>query len=197
MHVGNIPGHPAPFQQQWPGSTYRYLQLGFVVDDVVAHAHRWAQLYGVGPFFTRRVENSPCTYRGRASTVSLDVAVAQAGPVQIELIAQLCDNDSVYTEIARRGASAFHQIGTVTTDHAAALAHYRAQGFDIACEFRFDGAPTVAYVDTLEQFGYFTEVIELAEDYQHHVEAIAEAARSWDSTDPVRAITADGYGTLE
>ena len=49
-----------------------------------------------------RIE-TPCTYRGTASGVDMQVAVAQAGPVQIELIQQHCDRPSVYRDLVEHG----------------------------------------------------------------------------------------------
>jgi len=196
LHGEGVRPWPALFQQPWADGGVRFFQIGFVVDDVVAHGHRWAEVFGVGPFFVRRVPQASCTYRGEASTLSVNTAVAQAGPVQIELIAQQCETPSVYREVRGIGSSAFHQIGTVTVDFSATLDHYRNQGLEIACEFHVEGAPRVAYIDTLEQFGYFTEVIEQSEAYWSHVVAVADAGRSWDGTDPVREATSDGYRSL-
>ena len=58
-----------------------------------------------------RVE-AACTYRGAESKLDLQVAVAQAGPVQIELIEQFCDRPSVYRDLFGTGESGFHQICT-------------------------------------------------------------------------------------
>src|SRR6478609_8402941 len=85
LHGEGVRPWPALFQQPWADGGVRFFQIGFVVDDVVAHGHRWAEVFGVGPFFVRKVPQASCTYRGEASTLSVNTAVAQAGPVQIEL----------------------------------------------------------------------------------------------------------------
>ena len=187
-HLG-ADGAPALFQQPWPEGEHRFFQLGFVVDDVVAAARRWSETFGVGPFFVQRIHDAPCTYRGAASAVSMDIAVAQAGPVQIELIAQTCDRDSVYRELELAGNAAFHQVCTLVDDYDATLEHYRSEGLEVVCEFFVDGAPPVAYVDTVAQFGFFTEVAGRTDAFAAHLTAVADAARTWDGSDPVRGAT--------
>jgi hypothetical protein len=184
------------FQQPWPEGEYRFFQLGFTVDDVVTAARRWAETFGVGPFFVQKIEDAPCTYRGSPSAVSMELAVAQAGPVQIELIAQRCDRASVYRELELLGGAAFHQVCTLVDDYAATLDGYRAKGFEIACEFFVQGAPPVAYVDTVAEFGFFTEVAERTDAFVAHLAQVAEAGRTWDGTDPVREATREGYRAL-
>jgi hypothetical protein len=187
---------PGLFQQPWPEGEYRFFQLGFIVDDVVTAARRWAETFGVGPFFVQRIEDAPCTYRGSRSAVSMELAVAQAGPVQIELIAQRCDRASVYRELELLGGAAFHQVCTLVGDYTATLECYRAGGLEVACEFFVEGAPPVAYVDTLDQFGFFTEVAERTDAFVAHLTQVAEAGRTWDGTDPVREATREGYRAL-
>jgi hypothetical protein len=184
------------FQQPWPEGEYRFFQLGFTVDDVVTAARRWAETFGVGPFFVQKIEDAPCTYRGSPSAVSMELAVAQAGPVQIELIAQRCDRASVYRELELLGGAAFHQVCTLVDDYAATLDGYRAKGLEIACEFFVQGAPPVAYVDTVAEFGFFTEVAERTDAFVAHLAQVAEAGRTWDGTDPVREATREGYRAL-
>jgi hypothetical protein len=184
------------FEQPWPEGEYRFFQLGFIVDDVVTAARRWAETFGVGPFFVQRIEDAPCTYRGSPSAVSMELAVAQAGPVQIELIAQRCDRASVYRELELLGGAAFHQVCTLVDDYAATLDGHRAKGLEIACEFFVQGAPPVAYVDTVAEFGFFTEVAERTDAFVAHLAQVAEAGRTWDGTDPVREATREGYRAL-
>ena len=187
---------PLLFQQPWPEGEYRFFQLGFIVDDVVAAARRWAETFDVGPFFVQRIHDAPCTYRGEPSAVSMELAVAQAGPVQIELIAQQCDRESVYRELELAGGGAFHQVCTLVDDYGATLDRYRARGLEIACEFTVEGAPPVAYVDTVADFGFFTEVAGRTDAFVAHLTQVAEASRAWDGNDPVREATRDGYRAL-
>lgn len=185
------------FQQPWPDGEHRLFQLGFVVDDVVAQARRWAEVFGVGPFRVLPARDATMTYRRTTTSVPMQIAVAQAGPVQIELIAQLDDQPSVFRELAGKGPCRFHQVCTVTPDVEGTLARYRASGFEVAAEIPSErGMPGLAYVDTYAAFGFFTEVVEATPSFLQQVAAIAATCAAWDGTDPVRLLTRDGYEPL-
>ena len=185
------------FAQDWPEGEFRFFQMGFVVDDLVATAHRWASVHGVGPFHVLPAREVECTYRGASTSVDLQVAVAQAGPVQIELIHQRDDRPSVFRELPMAGASGFHQVCTVVPEYGPAVAAYADAGYEVACEIPGTrGAPSVAYVDTVADFGFFTEVVEGSELFLAQLAAISATCATWDGTDPVRALTRDGYDPL-
>ena len=182
------------FEQPWPEGEYRIFQLGFVVDDLLGAACNGRSVFGVGPFHVLPPIEQPCTYRGTESAVDLQVAVAQAGPVQIELIQQHCDRASVYRDLVDKGESGFHQLCTVTPDYDGKKAHYEQLGYELVSEMVARGQH-VAFFDTVADFGFYTEVVE---DVPGFVESLGEIARTcaeWDGTDPVRILTRDGYRT--
>jgi glyoxalase/bleomycin resistance protein/dioxygenase superfamily protein len=178
------------FQQPWPEGEHRFLQLGFVVDDLFAAAARWAEVFRVGPFHVMPRRESSCTFRGEPCTVDLQVAVAQAGPVQIELIREHSDGPSVFEGF--RGARAgFHQLCTLTFDFDTTVGHYRSLGFEVVCELGRD--QRVVFIDTFDEFGLYTEVVEATDAFVAAVGGISRTCAEWDGTDPVRILTRDGY----
>jgi len=181
------------FQQPWPEGEYRLFQLGFLVDDLQVAAARWARVHGVGPFHVMPRGQASGSYRGAASTLDLQVGLAQAGPVQIELIQQFCESPSVYRELAGK-RQVFHQLCTLTSDYEGKKAHYGGLGYALACEL-FAGTTRVAFFDTLADFGFFTEVVEAPPSFLKHLTALARTCADWDGSDPVRLITRDGYRT--
>jgi hypothetical protein len=192
-----VPGVPAEplFRQPWPdqGDGFRLFQLGFVTDDLLGAAARWAAVLGVGPFHVLPARETDATLHGEPAPLEMQVAVAQAGPVQIELITQRCDRPSIYREMqATAGGGALHQICTVAPDYEATCARYQALGYDLACELR-GGGQRVAFFDTVDDFGFWTEVAEEVPGFLDAVAGIAETCRTWDGTDPVRILTRDGY----
>lgn len=185
------------FQQTWPEGEFRFFQMGFVVDDLVATAHRWAEVHGVGPFHVLPAREVEYIHRGEPSTIDMQVAVAQAGPVQIELIHQRDDRPSVFRGFPPNGSCGFHQICTVVTDYAATIEAYARHGHPVACEFPGSrSAPSVAYIDTLADLGFFTEIVESTPAFLQQLAAISETCAAWDGTDPVRELTRDGYRPL-
>jgi hypothetical protein len=187
----NRPGHPL-FQQEWPEGEFRFFQLGFLVDDLLAAAESWSRVFGIGPFHVLPVVDQHTTFRGEPATVTLQVAVAQAGPVQIELVQQHCDRPSIYREWHRGRVSGLHQLCTVTPDYDGTKAHYERLGYELAGESR-SGSLRVAYFDTAADFGFYTEVVEQTPGFLAQLSRISRTCAAWDGTDPVRLLTRDGY----
>jgi hypothetical protein len=179
------------FQQSWPEGEYRFFQLGFLVDDLPAAAAKWGQVFGMGPFNVTPVFEQHVTYRGTEAAITCQVAVAQAGPVQVELIQQLCDRPSVFRDWSRGGRCAFHQLATVTPDYDGKKAHYEDLGYEVAAE-SLSGRFRVAYIDTAADFGFYTEVVESTPGFLANLGKIARASAAWDGTDPLRLLGADG-----
>jgi hypothetical protein len=190
------PAHPL-FEQPWPEGDFRLFQLGHVVDDVVAAALAWVGTFGVGPFHVLPVVDQRLTYSdGEERSIRVQVAVAQAGPVQIELIQQHCTTPSFYRDWSRNGTSAFHQVATVTGDYDAKKAHFRAAGHAVVAE-SLGGRFRVAYVDTVAAFGFYTEIVEQTPGFLAQLQTISETCAGWDGSDPVRLLTRDGYRVPE
>ena len=185
------------FQQPWPEGEYRLFQLGFVVDDVIGDRGRGGRTSTAsGPSTCSRRSRPPCTYHGTASAVEVQVAVAQAGPVQIELIQQLCDRPSVYRDLVDKDESGFHQLCTVTADYEGKIALLRELGYELVTEMVVRGQH-VAYFDTVADFGFYTEIVEEVPEFLESLDRIARTCAEWDGTDPVRILTRDGYRTPE
>jgi Glyoxalase/Bleomycin resistance protein/Dioxygenase superfamily len=182
------------FEQEWPEGEYRFFQLGHVVDDVLAAAATWARVFRIGPFHVLPVVDQRLSYRDEERTASIQVAVAQAGPVQIELIQQHCNTPSIYREWSRASTSTFQQVATVTNNYDEKKAHFEAQGYDVVAE-SLSGSFRVAYVDTVADFGFYTEVVEARPGFLEQLHAIDQTCAHWDGTDPVRLLTRDGYRT--
>ena len=182
------------YTQPWPEGEYRLFQLGFVVDDLLGTAAHWARVFGVGPFHVLPPIEQPCTYRGAESGVNLQVAVAQTGPVQIELIKQHCDRPSVYRDLVDTGQSRFHQLCTVTPDYDRTKTHYEQLGYEAVTEMVARGQH-LAFFDTVDDFGFFTEVVEEVPGFLASLTTIAQTCAAWDGADPVRLLTRDGYRT--
>jgi hypothetical protein len=182
------------FQQPWPDGEFRFFQLGFVVDDLLAAAARWARVHAVGPFHVLPPVEVSCTYRGTESEIAMQIAVAQAGPVQIELIQQLCDRASVFRDLFAPAQSGFHQLCTVSPDYEGKKAHLAQLGYEMASEIIANGS-RVAYFDTVRDFGFFTEVVEETPGFLDQLGKIARTCAEWDGADPVRLLTRNGYRT--
>jgi hypothetical protein len=180
------------FEQHWPDGEFRFFQLGHVVEDVLAASFTWTSTFGIGPFHVLPMVEQRANYGDEMRSVQIQVAVAQAGPVQIELIQQHCSTPSIFQEWSGNGTSAFHQIATITDDYDDKKAHFEALGYDIVAESDA-GKFRIAYVDTSADFGFYTEVVENHPGFLERLRSISDTCASWDGADPVRIMTRDGY----
>jgi hypothetical protein len=124
----------------------------------------------------------------------VQVAVAQAGPVQIELVHQFDDGPSVFREMFPDGGTGLHQLCTVTSHYDAKKAHFEELGYEITAEIEARGH-RVAYVDTVGDFGFYTEVVQSNAEFLGHLAQLSRECEFWDGRDPVRILTRDGYRT--
>lgn len=180
------PGPPL-FEQPWPEGEYRFFQLGFVVRDLSQAAERWVRVFGAGPFHVMPVFEFQMTCAGARTAVTAQVAVAQMGPVQIELIQQLCDRPSIFRDWSREGSCAMHQVATVTNAFESKKSHYEALGYSIAAE-NVNSPIRVAYIDTVSDFGFYTEVVESSPGFLANLGAMARTGADWDGSDPLRLL---------
>ncbi len=135
---------------------------------------------------------SEVRYRGRMTTMDRRIAVAQAGPLQIELIQQWGEEPSLYREIFGAKEVGVHHMATVVKDFAAAKRFYESRNYPEVAEILGVGMG-VAYFDTRKDFGLFTEVIEAQPAFMAQLAKVAETCARWDGKDPLRILTRDGY----
>src|SRR5262245_42068292 len=93
------------YQGAHPSGDYNFFQIAWVVDDIVAAANKWVDVYGVGPFNILPRRMGKVRYRGGEVDLELQIAVAQSGPVHIEFIQQTNEVASVYRDIYPAGKS--------------------------------------------------------------------------------------------
>ena len=164
-------------------------QSAWVVDDVYEAANLWAEKTGVGPFFVAEYGEGALTdtlYRGAPSTLTMKTALAQAGKMQIELIQPTGDMPGAYRDTVPIGRTAFHHIAFWSGDVEVDIAGYVERGFEVAARGNAGGIVQFAYIDTSAVFGHMIELVEENGIIQGVFESVAEAARGWDGSEPVR-----------
>jgi len=168
-------------------------QLGFVVRDAHAAMRYWTQIMGVGPFFVvEGAQFGNYRYRGEsAPSPVLTLGYAQAGHLQIEIIAQQNDSPSGYLEFLQSGREGLQHVSSWFDNAAAFDATYRdaaAAGVKVIHEGSA-GGPRFAYfaTDDGRPDGLSFEIAEglLPELASVHT-LLKEAAQSWDGSNPIR-----------
>jgi hypothetical protein len=170
-------------------------QLGYVVRDLDQALRYWTGTLGIGPFFVQRqVTFEEYRYRGQVSAPPvLSLAIANSGDLQIELIAQHDDRPSPYQEFLDAGREGVQHVSSWLTreEYDAVRQTLQASGMAIAHE---GTVPMVglrfAYCATDTVSGGL--MYEIADVQQPHIypamEMVAQAAREWDGSDPIREL---------
>jgi catechol 2,3-dioxygenase-like lactoylglutathione lyase family enzyme len=140
-------------------------QVGFIVKDLDAAVENWVKLFGVGPwhFYTYgKPLVRKMSYHGKPVEHRMRLALANIGPLRIELIQPL-EGDTVYADFVREHGYGMHHFGLLTDDMEASLAQARAAGLAMIMDgagFGKDGDGHYAYLDTEAALGTTIELIE-------------------------------------
>ncbi len=177
-----------PERRGVPPTDRTIFQNAWVVDDVEAIAHRWAVELGIGPFFvTEYVDGiTDVEYRGGPGRLQMIVALAQVGPMQVELIQPTSEPNAYRDSIPAGSGVGFHHVCTWSHDLDADLDHLSALGYPVVNRAKAGGRTPIAYVDTRPLLGAMFELVTYHPAIQQRFEAIAEVCASWDGADPVR-----------
>ena len=163
-------------------------QIGYVVRDLDAAIASWLRV-GVGPWFTiRELDQKDCTYRGEPNDHTISIALANTGPMQVELIQPHGDGPSIYHEFLASGREGFHQLAYWVKDVDAAVRKAEAAGWPAV----FLGATAdtaFAYLEVDPLISTIIELTTLNDSTQGLADMLERAAAEWDGvTDPVRSL---------
>ena len=166
-------------------------QNGYVVHDLEAAVSHWTKVLGVGPFFRFKVEFSRYVHHGVESKPVLDVALANSGDLQIELIAQVNDEPSVYKEFLRDHGPGLQHLSVWTDNFDADVARYASMGLKVATEVEVSGLMRAIFYDTdmTAATGMQMEVLDRSAAARHTIDAVRQAAIGWDGSDPLRRLS--------
>jgi glyoxalase/bleomycin resistance protein/dioxygenase superfamily protein len=165
------------------------MQNAFVVPDLERAIEHWTQVMGVGPFFLfEHIVFSEYVFRGRpVKPMDLTIAIAYWQDLQIELVRQLDDSPSIYTEFEAAHDSGLHHMGVMSLALDADLAELARRGVRPVQQGSLPGM-RFAYIATDHHPGGMIELIEATRGARALFERMRDAARSWDGRDPVRRV---------
>lgn len=152
-------------------------QVAYVVEDIDQAIASWHAQLGVSPFAVVRqckpLEGS--RYRGEAcGEIILNLAFAYIGDVQLELIEQVNDAPSMYTEALQRGSWSVHHYGVCVEDFEASYQHAMNSGFTAVVNAGAPGFAQMAYVESDRIPGLVLEIIEWNDFTRPYFDGIGE-----------------------
>ncbi|NGO52595.1 VOC family protein [Allomesorhizobium camelthorni] len=162
-------------------------QLGYVVDDIEAAMAHWHEVMGVGPwFYNPKVPIEDYRYEDKSYEVHNSVALANSGPLQVELIQTRNDAPSMYRDFMRAGHRGLQHVAYWTQTYDADLARMEARGFRRKMSGKVGANGRFCYFDREAHPGTVIELSEVLGPKGRMFDMIREAAQDWNGKDPVR-----------
>ncbi|KZM49783.1 VOC family protein [Labrenzia sp. OB1] len=162
-------------------------QLGYVVDDIEAAMAHWYDIMGVGPwYYNPKVPIEDYLYDGKAYEVHNSVALANSGPVQVELIQTRNDAPSMYRDFKLAGHLGLQHVAFWTQNYDGDLAKMEADGFRQKMSGKVGENGRFVYFDRQAHPGTVIELSEVVGPKGRLFDLIREASSGWDGSDPVR-----------
>lgn len=162
-------------------------QIGYVVTDLDDAISGWLKM-GVGPWFVIRDLPQQVTYRGVPCEVKLSLALSNSGDLQVELIQQLDETPSIFTEFLTTGGG-FHQLAYWTADFDAAMTRLAEAGWPQVWSGGEGEGVRFAYFEP-PAGASIVEIMELTEASAGMASYVRAQAANWDGSDPVRELGA-------
>jgi methylmalonyl-CoA/ethylmalonyl-CoA epimerase len=162
------------------------MQYGYIVADVERAAAEWAERVGAGPFYVLdRIRMEQYFFRGVRTDVELRLCFGYWNGIQVELIQQLNDTDTLYSRARQVSAGKLNHFATVVTDVDALLASRRLHNRVIHSGNLPSGLKFV-YLEEYVPGGLHLELIEAQQSTLNAFAGMAKAAQHWDGRNPVR-----------
>jgi hypothetical protein len=162
------------------------VQNAYVVPDVAKAAGQFNALYGIGPFlFGPGLEMGGAVYRGRPASepIIIDVGLAQAGDITIELISQRSGAPSAFRDMAPDGGPVLHHVAYWSSDPQGDAQAFTDAGLEVAMASRGRGNYWISFVDARPALGHMIEIYPDHPDLRALYSRIRQSAATWDGRD--------------
>ena len=162
-------------------------QNGYVVRDIEAALKHWTEVIGVGPFwYLESVPMEAFRYRGEPSPLDVSIALANTGPLQIELIQQRNDAPSMYRDFLASDQEGLQHVAYWTESFDADLERAERAGLVVGQSGQIGADGRFVYFESDGHPGTVVELSEISGAKGAFFAHIAKAAANWDGSDPIR-----------
>lgn len=165
-------------------------QLAYFVPDVRAAALAHSSAFGSGPFHVlEHIALASSEHRGVARPLDHSSAYGQWGALMVEFVQQNNLGTSAFRDMFPEGSpGGLHHTALFVDDLPAAIARFEADGMPLAQIATTTTGVAFAFIDATAQLGHMLELYEPTEGLAGFYAFVADAARNWDGTEPVRSL---------
>ncbi|MCA1227466.1 VOC family protein [Saccharopolyspora sp. 6M] len=163
-------------------------QNGYVVRDLDTAIANWVEVLEVGPwFYFEGLRFEDFRYRGEPSKARVDLALANSGDLQIELIQPADDSPSMYRDFLAAGNEGLQHVCYWTTEYQQLYDTALARGYTVGQEGAVGGAQgRFAYLETGFHPGTVVEISDVSGPKRSVFDFIRKTAAEWDGSKPIR-----------
>lgn len=158
-------------------------QLGYLVPDIETAVNAWMQHQGIGPWTI--IKNIPlaCTYKGKASQPTIDIALGYQGNMQIELIQQTNNEPSPYLYYFENKLFGLHHTAYLCEHIDQSIEAAISQGQQVVCDIRMPDGGRYVYtqIDSLGEH-VFIEYLAATDRMKAMLSEGIKAAANWDGS---------------
>lgn len=163
-------------------------QLGYVVPDIKAAMHHWAEALGIGPwFYLGEVSLEGAVASDKAVSGSLKIALANSGDMQVELIEPVKGSSPYYDFLNETGGVGGLQHLSSWPEPAQLekiVEAYKKSGGKLVIEGEMSGTRYV-YLDTQFHQGTLFELAAPSDQSKRFFKRVKEASIGWDGSNPI------------
>ena len=145
------------------GEETQICQVGVVVKDLDKTVDFLTSL-GLGPFVVRNVTHPHASVHGKTRFYQVRLALAQPGPVQLELI-EYQKGDTIHKEFLEGKGEGLHHILFNVKDIQITLDNFAQKGIQVLQQDKFVGGGGLAYMGTDKIGGIIMEIVQRPPDY--------------------------------
>ena len=132
-------------------------QIGIVVRDLQKAADNYWATLGIGPWRIDSVRDLKVTVRGKPAAISVKLALAQCGTMQLELMEPL-EGPSIYREFLDQRGEGLHHVQSRVEDIDGVLSAFKEMGIGVLMSGRV-GENECYYMDSEPLLGIIYEFI--------------------------------------
>ncbi len=133
-------------------------QIGVVVRDIPKAIETYTKFFNWGPFEVIQREFTNMTYRGKPAKFKFLIALAQLGPIQLELMQPL-EGNTIYDEFLKTRGEGLHHFGVLIDHIEDRIAAMKKLGIEVLQSGERPGRKW-AYMDTEALAGFLIELRE-------------------------------------
>jgi len=135
-------------------------EVSISVPDIDKSIQQFRDLFGLEPYFVGDIDGYEAILNDKKiSPAKIRMAIYHAGPVRLELVGPLDENDSIYAEYLRKHGPGVQHLGTRVTDLDYEIAWFKERGIEVKSSAEVPGI-RIAYMDTESICGFHVELVQ-------------------------------------